>query len=194
MMTPTNKITYISIDIETAGPNPSRYAMLSIGACLVSDPEVKFYVELKPNSMDFVPEALAVGGLSLKELSENGLAPEEGLQRLKEWLGAVVPSDSRPIFTAFNAPFDWSFINEYFHRYLGQNPFGHSALDIKAYYMGAAGVEWEETSMKSLFSTFPEAAQLSHNALEDAQQQARLFNRMLSENKFNEKFREDTAR
>ena len=27
---------YISIDVETAGPNPSLYSLLSIGACMVS--------------------------------------------------------------------------------------------------------------------------------------------------------------
>ena len=27
--------TYISVDIETAGPNPSQYSLLSIGACSV---------------------------------------------------------------------------------------------------------------------------------------------------------------
>ena len=27
--------TYISVDIETAGPNPAEYSMLSIGACRV---------------------------------------------------------------------------------------------------------------------------------------------------------------
>ncbi len=30
-----NNETYISVDIETAGPNPGGYAMLSIGACTV---------------------------------------------------------------------------------------------------------------------------------------------------------------
>ena len=35
---------YISVDIETAGPNPSQYAMLSIGACLVCEPQRTFYL------------------------------------------------------------------------------------------------------------------------------------------------------
>ena len=42
------------------------------------------------------------------------------------------------VFVGFNAPFDWSFVNYYFHRFLGHNPFGFTAVDIKAYYMGAA--------------------------------------------------------
>ena len=37
---------YISVDVETAGPNPGQYSLLSIGACLVFVPAKTFYVEL----------------------------------------------------------------------------------------------------------------------------------------------------
>ena len=40
---------YISVDVETAGPTPGDYAMISIGACLVDEPQRGFYVELKPD-------------------------------------------------------------------------------------------------------------------------------------------------
>ena len=40
------------------------------------------------------------------------------------------------MFVGFNASFDWSFVNWYFHKFVGTNPFGVAALDIKAYYMG----------------------------------------------------------
>ncbi len=80
---------------------------------------------------------------------------------------------------ALNAPFDWSFINDYFHRYLGNNPFGHSALDIKAYYMGFAGVSWCETSMKHISTFLLQEKHLIHNALRDAQDQADIFREIL---------------
>ena len=54
---------FISVDIETAGPVPARYAILSIGACLVEDPEQTFYVELIPEHTAATSEALAVTGL-----------------------------------------------------------------------------------------------------------------------------------
>ena len=39
------------------------------------------------------------------------------------------------------------FVADYFWRYLGRNPFGISALDLKSYYMAREGVErWSETS------------------------------------------------
>ena len=48
---------FVSVDVETAGPNPAQYALLSIGAYLVSDPERGPYVELKPSSLNATIEA-----------------------------------------------------------------------------------------------------------------------------------------
>src|ERR1700716_268319 len=61
------------------------------------------------------------------------------------WLDSLVGKTDTPVFVGFNAPFDWSFINYYFHKFIGRNPFGFAALDIKAYYMGATGCSWRET-------------------------------------------------
>jgi hypothetical protein len=38
-----------------------------------------------------------------------------------------------------NPAFDWQWINYYFHRYLGENPFGYSARRIGDVYCGAMG-------------------------------------------------------
>jgi len=174
--------TYISVDVETAGPNPSQYALLSIGACLALDPAQTFYVELKPDKSSFTPEALAVCGLDLDELPRSGLPPEQALLQFEAWLASVTPPDGRPVFVAFNAPFDWMFVAEYFHRYLGRNPFGHSALDIKAYFMGQNGVTWAETGFAQVSNHLATHHPLTHNALQDALDQAVLFRKMLNFN------------
>ena len=36
----------ISVDVETSGPSPTTGSLLSVGACLVDDPERAFYREL----------------------------------------------------------------------------------------------------------------------------------------------------
>jgi ribonuclease T len=171
--------TYICVDVETAGPIPGQYAMLSIGACLVEDPNRTFYAELQPDRPDFLPEAMAISGLSLDSLRQNGLGPQAAMQAFAGWVKTAVPEGSRPVFVALNAPFDWMFVQDYFHRYLGYNPFGHSALDIKAYYMGFAGVTWSETSMKHISAYFLQEKHLVHNALRDAQDQAEIFHELL---------------
>ena len=113
---------YVSVDIEAAGPTPRSYSMLSIGACLVDRPEEGFYVELKPDSDDVVEAALAVSGLSMAELAEHGTDPAEAMRSFADWLASVVPPGSKPVFAAFNAVFDWMFVDDYFQRYLGQQP------------------------------------------------------------------------
>lgn len=177
---------YISVDVETAGPNPGRYAMLSIGACPVAEPGNTFYIELQPDRDEAQAEALAVSGLKMEELARNGRPPKEAMRAFADWVDEVTPPDHRPVFAAFNAPFDWMFVADYFHRYLGHNPFGHSALDIKAYFMGARGVPWSETAFDKVTEYYRIRHPLTHNALQDACDQARVFRKMLAEVKGNQ--------
>ena len=53
------------------GVDTGDYALLSLGACLVDDPETTFYVELKPEKR-FTAEALEVTHLSLDILEAMG--------------------------------------------------------------------------------------------------------------------------
>jgi DNA polymerase III epsilon subunit-like protein len=172
---------YVSVDVEAAGPNPGQYSLLSIGACLVARPGSAFYVELQPVNREMTPQALAIHRLPLERLAEHGLPPVEAMARFEAWLAAEIPAGLRPIFVAFNAPFDWMFVNDYFHRYLGRNPFGHTALDLKSYYMGLNGVPWAETSMRYVGPRYLDDRQLTHHALRDAQDQAEIFQKMLAE-------------
>ena len=172
---------FISIDVETAGPFPGRYSLLAIGACTLNMPPDTFYVEIKPVNDHCLPKALQVSGLSMEQLRQQGLDPQEAMSRFEAWLKEVVPTGARPVFVALNAPFDWMFVNEYFFRYLGHNPFGHSALDIKAYYMGLKGVPWSKTAMSSIGPLYLGRGQLSHHALNDALDQAEIFKLLLGE-------------
>jgi DNA polymerase III epsilon subunit-like protein len=167
--------TYISVDVETAGPNPSQYSMISIGACLVDDPDVGFYVELKPDRDAFVKRSLDIGGLSLEELAKTGTDPKAAMKQFEQWVESVTPEGHAAIFVGFNAPFDWMFVNDYFLRYLDRNPFGHSGIDIKAYYMGMTGSTWGRTSLRYLSPLYLDGSKLSHNALGDAKDQAHVF-------------------
>ncbi|MFN7036360.1 MAG: 3'-5' exoribonuclease domain-containing protein [Bellilinea sp.] len=171
---------YISVDVETAGPTPDQFALLSIGACTVLQPRQTFYVEIQPDRDAIDPQALAVHDLEMETLRKNGLPPEQALLNFETWVHQVVPPPHKPIFVAFNAPFDWMFVHTYFIRYLGRNPFGHQALDIKAFYMGLSGQPWEKTSGSRLHRLFRQADGLTHNALQDALDQAILFENMLA--------------
>ena len=175
------KDRYISVDVETSGPNPGTYSLLSIGACTLFPPRREFYIELKPTSVNAIPEALEVSQLTLADLEERGEEPMEAMRRFADWAKSAVPEGSAPIFVGFNAPFDWMFVNDYFMRFLGENPFGHNALDIRAYFMGLTGSCWSEASMSHVFHHYLENRQLSHHALQDARDQADLFQKLLEE-------------
>jgi DNA polymerase III epsilon subunit-like protein len=171
--------TYISVDIEAAGPYAGRYSLLSIGACLARNPDLNFYVELKPTNKASDPGAMRISGLSLANLEQRGAPPAEAMRRFQTWLSMVSGEEDGPVFVAFNAPFDWMFINEYFHRYIGHNPFGHRALDMKALFMGLFGVDWAQTGMRNVAKRLNMHFELEHHALEDAKMQASLFMAML---------------
>lgn len=172
---------YISVDVETAGPVPSLYSMLSVGACLVEDPDCGFYVEIAPEHQAVSPGSLDVTGLSMAELTATGEPPAAAMERFEQWVEQVTPDGQTPVFVGFNAPFDWMFVADYFHRHLGRNPFGHVALDIKAYYTGKFGTPFARSSMSFLSPRYLGGANLSHNALADARDQAALFRAVVAD-------------
>ena len=170
---------FISVDIEADGPIPGDYSMSSLGACVVNDPDTGFYSELKPISDRFVPEAMSVSGLDRNCLISEGTEPQVVMQQFADWLQKVCGADGRPIFVAFNATYDWMFVHWYFEHFLGRDPFGISGWDIKAYYAGVAKKHfWAETSKKRMDKEYLSTRPHTHNALDDAREQAEIFQRL----------------
>lgn len=171
----TKQEVFISVDVETAGPIPGEFSMLTLGACLVDDPSRTFSCSFRPINDNFIPEALEVTGLSLEKLAKDGLSPREAMQNFAVWIGLQCTQRELPVFVGLNAPFDWSFVNYYFHRFTGANPFGFTAVDIKALYMGATGSSWQDTRSSAMARRLNPTLQGDHDALHDALYQAELF-------------------
>lgn len=170
---------YVSVDIEAAGPVPGEYSMLSLGACVVGATDRTFYAELRPINDRFVAEALAVSGLTMERLIREGRSPADVMAEFGSWALSVSKS-ANPVFVGFNAGFDWSFVNWYFHVFGDGNPFGIGALDIKAYAMGLTGSTWRDTSASRLPQVFRATQPLTHNPLEDAIAQSEVFVKLLA--------------
>lgn len=166
------------MDVETSGPIPGEYSLLSIGACVVSEREKNFYAEIKPLNGNFSAKAMEVNGLSMDKLSVEGEEPAGVMARFEKWIKEV-SGEKKPVFVGFNATFDWSFTHWYFIKFLGRDPFGISGLDIKAYFMGMKKCLWRETRKKEVRKYFPSGQKHTHNALDDAKEQAEIFEGMI---------------
>lgn len=127
-------MAYIMVDIESDGPIPGDYSMISFGAVIVQEGLDKtFYGQLKPISDKYVPQALAVSGFT-REQTMAFDDPRTVMEHFAAWLKAHVKD--RPVFISDNNGFDWMFVCWYFHHFTGSNPFGFSSYNLGSLYKG----------------------------------------------------------
>jgi len=127
-------VSYFMVDVEADGPIPGPYSMVALGAIVVEPGlERTFYGRLRPISDEFIPSALAVSGFSR---ADTLAFPDPGdvMRKLAHWIAEN--TTGRPMFISDNNGFDWQFVNWYFHRFLGENPFGHSSTNLGSLYKG----------------------------------------------------------
>lgn len=100
------------VDIESDGPIPGDFSMISFGAVVVDEKLDKtFYGQLAPISEKFIPEALAVSGHTREETLQFNDA-RKVMDDFEAWLKSI--SRDRPVFISDNNGFDWMFICWYF--------------------------------------------------------------------------------
>ena len=173
------EVVYVSVDIEASGPIPGEYSILSVGACEVGDIEKNFYTEIQPISERFVGEALDVCGFSLEELKKTGTDPHDAMGRFAEWIKWLADG-RKPVFVAYGLGFDWPFVNYYFIRFAAENPFNISGIDIKSVWLGKTKCSWQKTSKTDIKRALGVQLEHTHNALDDAKEQAVVFEKILA--------------
>lgn len=154
-------MSYIAVDVESDAQSPSVGSMVCFGAVLVSDNTKTFYGKTKPILNTYNPEALAISGFSRQE-HEKFDEPSEVMQNFLEWIEST--SVGKPVFISDNPAFDWQWINFYFHKYLGRNPFGFSARRIGDLYCGVVKDASKNHEWKSKFRKTTH----DHNPVNDA--------------------------
>lgn len=125
----------ISVDVEADGPCPGLYSMISLGACTVDERLDTFRVDLYPETELWKPENLKAIGLTREETLHYPPI-REGMLLFNDWLMRMSSPGDRLILVSDNLAFDWQFVNYYFHKYLGSNPFGYSGRRIGDLYSG----------------------------------------------------------
>ena len=154
-------MSYIVVDIEADAESPATGSMVCFGAVLVKDNSKTFYGKTKPITNTWKPNALAISGFSREEHEKFDI-PEKVMKEFAEWLNEV--SEGKPVFISDNLAFDWQWINYYFHKYLGYNPFGFSGRRIGDLYCGMMkkgnkNQEWKRKYRKTKHT---------HNPIDDA--------------------------
>lgn len=181
-------VTYFSVDVETDGPIPGEYSMLSFGIVVAgrtgangeffpSGPSAaKLYTELKPTFWRYEQEALDVNGFDRDRLREEGECPTDAMSDAWDFVWDCA-NQTTPVFVGWPLGFDWMFMQYYFGRFAGfGSPFKFShAYDMKTALAVKMGVPVTEVSLKRLPQGFPQWPKGKHNALVDAQHQAKIF-------------------
>ena len=159
-------MSFVMVDIESDGPIPGDYSMISFGAVIVEPSLTRtFYGRVRPISETWIPEALAVSGHTREETLQFQPA-EQVMAEFHDWLSQN--AKGQPRFISDNNGFDWQFINWYFHHYLGANPFGFSSTNLGSLYKGA---------VKDFFKNFKHLRKTrhTHHPVDDAKGNAEAF-------------------
>lgn len=129
-------MSYIVVDVEADGQAAGVHSMVCFGAVVVRDGLADSFYSglLKPISPQWEADALAVSGFSREDMEKGGREPIEVMLNFENWVKGV--SKGKPIFISDNNGFDWQYINYYFWKYVGRNPFGWTSRRIGDLWCG----------------------------------------------------------
>lgn len=178
---------YFSTDVETDGPIPGPYSMLSFASAAYRADKTllgTFTVNLEPlpgaqghpDTMAWWrehPEAWDAARTNLEP-------PERAMRRYTDWVKGL---GGRPVFVAYPAGFDFLFVYWYLMRFAGESPFSFSALDIKSYAMAVLKTSYRDSTKKNFPKSWFDPIPHTHVALDDAIGQGALFCNMFAANR-----------
>lgn len=178
---------YFSADIETDGPIPGPFSMLSFALVTAGtfdgvqfirakSYERSFYSELRPISDEFEAEALQVNGLDRDRLVASGPDPKEVMTAALKWIEREAQG-RRPVLVAYPLSFDWTWLYWYFVKFaVGGSPFEHSrCYDLKTAFAVKANLPICRAGRSKVPNHLRGTHPHTHHALDDAIEQAELF-------------------
>jgi hypothetical protein len=97
---------------------------------------------------------------------------EQAIHGFVRWVEAI---PGKPVFIAYPAGFDFTFVYWYMMSFVGRSPFSFSALDIKSYAMAKLGKRYCEIHKGNLPQGWLPEDKHTHVAVDDAVEQGKLF-------------------
>jgi hypothetical protein len=183
---------YFSADVETDGPIPGPFSMLSFALVYAGrfdgsefqkpkSFDQSTYRELKPISPQFQDEALAVNGLDRSRLLTEGGEPSEVMTEAADWVTRVA-RDARPVLVAYPLSFDWSWLYWYFVKFSATgSPFGYSrCFDLKTAVAVKNRIPISGAGRERLDVSLRADSPHTHHALDDAVAQAEIFSKVFA--------------
>jgi hypothetical protein len=178
---------YFSADVETDGPIPGPFSLLSFALVYAGSfdggrferPETlttSIYLELRPISDRWEEDALRVNRIDRERLQKEGSDPIAAMTEAAEWVRKVAEG-RRPILVAYPLSFDWTWLYWYFIAFstIG-SPFNHSGCyDLKTAYAVKGNRPISKAGRDQLMPHLRVDRPHTHHALEDAVEQADLF-------------------
>lgn len=178
---------YFSADVETDGPIPGPFSILSFALVYAglfdgrkfvhpSSYDQTFYRELKPISDSFEPEALRVNGLDRDRLCQEGTAPNIAMTEASSWVKNIAGTE-QAVLVAYPLCFDWTWLYWYFiHFSKDGSPFGYSrCFDLKTAIAVKSGIPIVSAGRQRISPKLQSTRIHTHHALDDAIEQAEIF-------------------
>jgi hypothetical protein len=176
---------YVSTDVETDGPIPGPHSMLSFAsAAYTAEKELVGTFTANLNTLEGAtghPKTMAWWAKNEAAWKASRVDPEDpklALKRYAKWLNKL---PGKPVFVAYPAGFDFTFVYWYLMHFTGNSPFSFSALDMKSYAMAVMKKNFRETSKRTMPKRWFDDLPHTHVALDDALEQGALFCNMLAE-------------
>lgn len=184
---------YISIDVETDGPAPGINSMLSMAA-VAFDPKADQSKAGNYGQVDYWYEKIRPipGAAPNKETMEwwanqseearievqtNRMYADDAMREFVHWCDGF--AGRKLIAVAWPDAFDFGFVNYYCWRFVGRNPLGFAACDIRSYANGLAIRDTyyglKEREVLAMAGPVDTEGLRDHIALDDAIGQGRLF-------------------
>lgn len=178
---------YFSADVETDGPIPGRFSMLSFGLVYAGEFDGHqfhrphefndiFYTEIQPISEEFENEALAVNKLDREKIKHSGKAPEIAMRDAAHWVEKI-SAGRNPVLVAYPLAFDWTWLYWYFSAFTSKgSPFGYSqCYDLKTAFATKAELPISLSGRSRLPTAIKSTRPHTHHAIDDAVEQAEIF-------------------
>jgi len=177
---------YISLDIETDGPIPGVYSMLSLGAAAFdhTGAEISTWyanfdllpgAEQHPDTMKFWRDNQSYYDITRVDTH----APDLAMMDFTKWVQSL---PGAPVAVAAPAGFDFTFVYWYLVKFTGNSVLSFSCVDMKTLAMSLLNKPYKQSTKRN----YPKhwfAADLphTHHALDDAREQGHLFMNMLKD-------------